>query len=119
MSLTNNESERKGVWMMVKKKEPDAVFKVSGREFRLYKYYDDAVQQEMLNYPNFDESPEYTDEGRPFKLMVQESCEYGKDENDPDDPDPGDCGGCVYFKREHTAYDPIGVCMCEELRIEN
>ena len=104
---------------MEKKTEPDAVFNVGGREFRLYKYYDAAAQQEMLNYPDFDESPEYTDEGRPFRLAVLESCKYGKDGSDPDGEGPGDCGGCGFFQREQTPYDPIGVCMCDELRMKN
>ena len=101
---------------MIKKKEPDAIINVGGKEFRLYKYYDDATQQEILNYPDFDESPEYTEGGRPFRLAVQESCRYGKDDKDPANPDPGDCGGCSLFHRDEP-FAPIGICVCEELRL--
>jgi len=98
-----------------RKNEPDRIVYTGGKEFRLYKYYDELSGDEILDYPNFQESPEYTSDGRPFTLAVQESCEYGRDDNDSNDPDPGDCGGCVWFHRE-AAYDPIGVCMCEEIR---
>ena len=74
---------------MAEKKKPDAVFNVGGKEFMLYKYYDGASQQEMLDYPDFDESPEYTDEGKPFRLAVLENCEYGRDGIAPEDKGPG------------------------------
>jgi len=99
---------------MISKKKPDEIIKVGGRIFNLFKYYDESLGEELLNFPDFNEGPEYTDEGRPFKLAVQESCQYGRDDDDPEDPDPGDCGGCKYFRKEQP-YDPIGVCMCDLL----
>ena len=105
--------------MNLKKKEPDKVIRVCSREFRLYKYYDESSVEELLNLPNFAENPEYTDGGRPFVLAVQESCEHGRDNNDPDDPDPGDCAKCTYFYRNNTPYDPIGVCMCESNKLSD
>ena len=105
--------------MNQKKKEPDEVIRVCGREFRLFKYYDESSGEELLNLPNFAENPEYTDEGRPFVLAVQESCEYGRDDSDPDDPDPGDCAGCTYFYRNNAPYDPIGVCMCDSRKLSD
>ena len=90
---------------------------VRGREFRLYKYYDESLGEELIRYPDFQEEPEYDDDGRPFVLAVQESCEYGMDDDDPDDDDPGDCNGCAWFFSEEP-HAPIGVCMCGELRRE-
>jgi len=97
--------------------EPGRIIRAGGREFRLYTYKDESSGDELLNLPNFEESPEYTAAGRPFALAVQESCEYGKDDDDPNDPDPGDCGGCGWFQRE-AQFDPIGVCMCDAVRCE-
>ena len=88
-------------------RRPDRVVHAGGREFRLFKEYDDSLKEEILKFPDFDESPEYTIEGRPFATSAQESCEYGKS-GEPDGP--CDCGGCGWFFRE-APYDPIGVCM--------
>jgi len=97
---------------MAEKKLPDVICRAGDREFRLYRYYDQSLGLELVNYPNFQEHPLYTAEGRPFALAVQESCVYGRDDRDAQDRDPGDCGGCTWFYRQET-YSPIGVCMCE------
>ena len=81
-------------------------------EFRLYREYDESDSLNLLVYPDFEENPVYTDEGRPFVLRVAESCEYGQTD-DPDGHDYGDCGGCLFFYREQPE-DPIGVCMSEQ-----
>ena len=100
---------------MPEQKQPDKIVRVGGREFRIFREYDDLVEHDVLVYPDFEESPEYTGEGRPFCLAVQESCEYGRYSGDPDDPDPGDCGCCVWFHREEP-FAAIGVCMCDSLK---
>lgn len=94
-----------------KKKEPDKVIWAGGREFRLYRYYDASLGEELINYPDFQKNPEYTAEGRPFTLAVQEGCPHG-DSGDQTDPDPGDCSGCMWFAQASPG-DAIGVCMCE------
>lgn len=101
-----------------KNRKPHKIECVGGCEFHMYEYRDEFDGAYRINLPNFEEAPEYTDEGRPFCLTVQESCEYGRYDNDPDAPDPGDCGGCAYFYREKTAYNVIGVCMCKARRRE-
>lgn len=99
-----------------KRKEPDKVVCVGGCEFRLYKYYDESLGEELINYPNFQEDPVYNDAGRPFVLTIQECCAEGKS-GDPKNPTPGDCSGCVWLYLEAPA-DAIGMCMCEALRRE-
>ena len=96
------------------RKEPDRIIRTGGREFRLYKYYDDALGEELINYPNFQENPEYTDDGRPFVLAIQERCSAGRS-NDPKNPDPGDCSGCIWLYLEAPT-DTIGVCMCDAMQ---
>ncbi len=104
--------------MRKEQKSPDRIIRVGGKEFQLYNYYDESLKEELLNLPDFHERPEYTREGRPFALAVQESCEYGRDDNDKNNPDPGDCGGCAFFRREGTPGDAIGICTCDELKRE-
>ena len=94
--------------------EPVKIIFAGGREFRLYREYDELLKEEILKYPDFEENPEYTDEGRPFVTSAQESCPHGK-YGDPDDDIPCDCGGCAFFRREHLSHDAVGVCMCDML----
>ena len=98
-----------------KKEKPDYIINVGGREFQLYWYTDESSGELLLDLPNFLEDPIYTNEGRPFTLAVQESCNYGKDDDDPNDSDPGDCGGCGWFHRE-VPLAPIGICMCDAMK---
>ena len=97
------------------KTAPGDIIRAGGREFRLQRVYDESSGEYLLDYPDFEENPEYTDDGRPFTLLVRESCRYVQSV-DPNDPDPGNCGGCILFRWERAPNDAIGVCMCEPLR---
>ena len=83
---------------MSKQKQPHKIFRVGGKEFHLYKKYDDCLKETILDYPDFEETPEYTNEGRPFSTSAQESCPNANS-RDPDSHDPSDCGGCMFFHR--------------------
>ena len=63
-------------------------------------------------------NPVYTDDGRPFVTAEQESCVHGKPKEKGKGP-PVDCGSCGWLHREQTAYDLIGVCMCDARRCKN
>ncbi len=93
------------------------VFHAGGRDFPVYLEYDGQLDESYPAYPDFEEHPEYTGEGRPFATAEQESCPHCKPNTSEKSP-PGDCGGCGWFFREHTPYDPIGVCMCDMRRHE-
>lgn len=97
-------------------KRPYKVFRAGGRSFPVFLEYDEKLGESYPVYPDFEERPEYTAEGRPFATAGQESCPHRKP-NDKKKPPPGDCGGCGWFYREDTPYDPIGVCMCEARRV--
>lgn len=99
---------------MLMKREPDRIIHVSGYVFRLYTVHDEATDNDILNYPNFQENPAYTADGRPFVLSMQEGCPHGKPYS-PDDLHPYDCSECAFFYLEAHA-DPVGLCMCEGLR---
>jgi hypothetical protein len=91
------------------------VFRAGGRNFPVYLEHDERLGESYPAYPDFQERPEYTEEGRPFATAEQESCPHCKP-NVPGQPPPGDCGGCGWFYREQTPYDPIGICMCDAQR---
>lgn len=91
------------------------IYRVGGRSFPIYLEYDEQLQESYPVYPDFEEHPEYTVEGRPFATAGQESCPCRKP-RDGDRPLPSDCGGCGWFYREQTPYDPIGVCTCDGRR---
>jgi len=95
-------------------KKPDKIIRVGGREFQLYSYINECDGQTILDYPNFVENPEYTDEGRPFKLPVQDECPHWE-ASKPDERYYGDCGSCMWLHRDEPLA-AIGVCMCESLR---
>jgi len=100
------------------KRKPDKVICVAGREFYLYRYLDESSGEYIINYPNFSEAPEYTDEGRPFVLHMQEGCPLGKTEDpEDDDPLPRSCGDCAWFYME-APFVWIGVCMYDALKKE-
>lgn len=95
-------------------KQPERICRVGGREFHICRQYDEQLQTEYLNCPDFRESPEYTDQGRPFSTAVDEGCQHYKPP-DPGAPDSNDCGGCGWFHRE-APHDLIGICMCDANR---
>ena len=64
--------------MRPEQKRPYKVFRVGGRSFPVYLEYDEQLKESYPAYPNFEERPEYTDDGRPFATAEQESCPYAK-----------------------------------------
>jgi hypothetical protein len=98
-------------------KELYKVYRAGGRDFLVYLEYDEGLDESYPAYPDFEECPQYTGGGRPFATAEQESCPCVKPKV-PGEPLSGDCGGCEFFYREQTPYDPIGVCMCDARRCE-
>jgi len=96
-------------------KQPFVMHHVGGREFSVYREYDEERKESYAVYPDFEETPAYTDEGRPFATAVQECCPHAVSKK-PGAALSGDCGGCDWFRREETPHDIIGICMCDTLR---
>jgi hypothetical protein len=96
-------------------KRPHRVYRAGGRSFPVYLEEDGKTGERHPVYPNFEERPEYTAEGRPFATAAQEACPHRRPKIAGGSP-PGDCGGCGWFYRENTPYDLIGVCMCDARR---
>lgn len=98
---------------MERKKQLYQVFHVGGREFSVYYAYYPQMEESYPEYPDFESSPVYTAEGRPFALHVQEGCRYGRMNGEKGKAD--NCGCCAYFSRENPG-DPIGICRKDDLR---
>jgi len=100
---------------MNEKATPDKICRVGGKEFLIYREYDDICDKKILIYPDFDENPEFTDEGQPFTLAVRENCEYFIAKIKEDEIYK-DCGVCKYFSGDGLPYHVIGICMCDTLK---
>jgi hypothetical protein len=103
--------------MREEEKRPYRVYTAGGRSFPIYLERDEETVERYPAYPDFEQCPEYTEEGRPFATSAQESCPHGKPKT-PGEPPPDDCGSCGWFYREQTPYDPIGICLCDARRRE-
>lgn len=84
---------------------------IYGNTFEIrYGFYEDVDRQydPVAIYPDFTETPVYTDEGFPFVTQMQDTCRHyiGKDMEDS-------CGSCVYFQK---SADLFGLCTCETRR---
>ena len=101
---------------MKQEKRPDKICRVGGREFQIFREYDDICEKDILIYPNFSENPEYTDEGCPFTKAVCEGCPHFAHKSLKKKHNYEDCGSCKWFRRDETPLDLIGVCMCSALK---
>lgn len=100
--------------MSSEQKQPYKIFRVGGRRFEIFCEYDSTTGESCPVFPDFEEHPEYTAEGRPFTTADRDDCPYCKSKTPGEEP-PGDCGGCAWFNREESPQDVIGVCMCDSL----
>lgn len=91
------------------------IYQVGDRSFPIYFEYDEQMGERYPAYPDFEEHPEYTREGHPFVTAVQERCPFVKVKSLEEEM-PSECSDCAWFYREHTPYDPIGICMCDARR---
>ena len=83
-----------------------------GRTFELkYGYYGDCDRrfEPDVIYPDFTQTPVYTDEGTPFVTMMQDACASyrGESKKTPDTT----CAECKNFKRGEEWF---GICTCEK-----
>ena len=89
------------------------VIKLHGETFEIrYGYYEEIDRQNepMEIYPNFLETPVYTNDGFPFVTQMQEPCEHYKKKGTDSDRD---CGSCAYME---YGDELIAVCRCKKNR---
>ena len=91
------------------------VITAHGRTFEIYYgFYEETDRQSpygkpMEMYPNFTESPEYTDKGIPFVTAMQKPCGYFKGEQDEENT----CLQCAHYER---CEELLGICKCTKNR---
>lgn len=90
------------------------VFRCFGREFPVYYQYSAEDGNTIPNYPDFDASPQYTDDGRPFSLVSQEGCAFAEPDASNEGPSI-ECGSCRHFRTEE-GFSLFGVCMNDRKR---
>lgn len=83
-----------------------------------YGFYEERDRENPLCqpvpiYPDFTQTPLYTDGGEPFATMVQDACEHYRGENGKT-PDTT-CEECDYFRR---GQDWFGVCACPKNQMQ-
>ena len=94
---------------------PFQIVSVGGHTFEIFEEYDNDLEMTILSYPDFEENPVFTSEGRPFATAAQESCSHNVSQADKEAASD-DCGGCHWFYRETSPIDLIGICMCDALK---
>lgn len=88
-------------------KERLKTFDVAGDRLQVPYRYDEQAALWLGQFPDFEEHPRYTPEGRPWKSVVTAGCPYATGAYD-------DCGSCTYLVKG-DAQDIIGVCFYEGL----
>lgn len=95
-----------------KKKKFYRSYRVDGQDFLVYLDYDEQLGESFPAYPDFEVYPQYTSRGQPFVTAEQTICPHVKAKDKGADPE--NCRDCADFFREHTPYDPIGICTNEK-----
>ena len=90
-------------------------FCLDGDSCQVIFLYDALSNRHFGEYPDFEESPRYTANGRPWVTAMQEGCihsinKYAKGRRCMD------CGSCQYFQQEQEG-DLIGICSHPHQRI--
>ena len=96
------------------------VIEAHGKLFELrYGYYDERDRQNshiepMEMYPNFIETPLFTDEGIPFATAMQDRCNHFRlKSKEWDEGEDNVCFNCSYYEK---CEELLGVCKCKERR---
>ena len=86
-----------------------------GKSFDIYYGYYEDWERESPNckplemYPNFIETPVYTDKGIPFVTGMQKACDYFKGERDEDST-------CIFCAHYEKCEELLGICKCPKRR---
>lgn len=83
-------------------------FHIDGDRLTVPYRYDEGARIYIGLFPEFEEEPRYTPNGRPWKSVVSIGCPHAAGEYD-------DCGSCPHLMKAGPQ-DIIGVCFHEKLR---
>lgn len=89
-------------------KEKRKTFRIDDDLLTVPYRYDEDTGLFIGQFPEFEEEPRYTPNGRPWKNVVSVGCPYAAGDYD-------DCGSCPHLVKA-APQDIIGVCFYEKLR---
>ncbi len=89
-------------------------FSFDGDELEVIYRYDEVLGIHFGDYPDFEETPRYTPQGRPWVNTMQDACSYGVNQFNPTTPCL-DCGSCSFYLKERPG-DLIGICINDQMR---
>ncbi len=85
-------------------------FNLDGLAVEIKFAFDKTANMYIGEYPDFEENPIYSPNGRPIVTAARDSCPHNTSEGKF-----ADCGSCKFFKTEGKD-DLIGFCTNEALR---
>ncbi len=87
-------------------------YEIDGMIVEIPLHYDEMVERDLEDYPDFAADPVYTPEGRPLTVCIDDACKFAEA---IEPPRLVDCSDCRFFRRaaEGTLF---GVCECEYKR---
>ena len=100
--------------MYPEQKEPYKVFRAGDRSFPVYLEYDEQLQESYPAYPDFEECPEYTGEGRPFATAEQDNCLHCKPRAPRSQPPVTAAAAAGFTGRKRSMIQSVSVCAMRE-----
>ncbi len=87
-------------------------YEFEGEVIEVPMYWDEHLQRYAEDYKGYCEQPDYTPEGRPILLTIEDACPQA--EMVDDDPVSIDCGSCRHYHQFPGSL--LGVCNHEKRR---
>ena len=78
-------------------------------------FYDTQCERHFGEYPDFEETPRYTENGWPWVTAMQDGCPHGINRYSQEERCL-DCGSCQFFRQEQQS-DLVGICSNEKQRL--
>lgn len=93
----------------MKTRTSEKLYHLDGMVFKVPIYYDESSGKYFEEYPDFSETPIYTEKGYRCTTAMEDACSHGRAEG------YSDCGSCGYYERAKEG-DLIGICKCSKNR---
>lgn len=84
------------------------IISLDGDSIEVIFSYDERYKIWNGNYPDFEENPRFTPNGKPWVNVISDSCPLATENY-------GDCGSCKFLKKESVT-DLIGICDNPEMK---
>lgn len=84
------------------------IISLDGDEVEVAFTYDSKRKVWNGDYPDFEEEPKFTPNGRPWVNVISDACAYAASESE-------DCGSCKYLIK-NSPTDLIGICVNQKMK---